>query len=129
IYKDDLNDPEQARGTFKEFLKRYPHNRLGADARDAIADLDKAAADEKAADSDNKAAKTAPPAKPVDKDKASKNATTADTSSSSAPARPADKSDKTTDNDGESLPRVTGIRHWSTPDYTRVAIDVEGDVK
>ena len=27
------------------------------------------------------------------------------------------------------LPRVTGIRHWSTPDYTRVAIDVEGDVK
>ena len=27
------------------------------------------------------------------------------------------------------LPRVTGIRHWSTPDYTRVAIDVESDVK
>jgi len=27
------------------------------------------------------------------------------------------------------LPRVTGIRHWSTPDYTRVAIDVEKDVK
>ena len=24
---------------------------------------------------------------------------------------------------------VTGIRHWSTPDYTRVAIDVEGEVK
>jgi N-acetylmuramoyl-L-alanine amidase len=27
------------------------------------------------------------------------------------------------------LPRVTGIRHWSTPDYTRVAIDVEAEVK
>ena len=26
-------------------------------------------------------------------------------------------------------PRVTGIRHWSTPDYTRVAIDVESEVK
>ncbi len=25
--------------------------------------------------------------------------------------------------------RVTGIRHWSTPDYTRVAIDLEQDVK
>ena len=25
--------------------------------------------------------------------------------------------------------RVTGIRHWSSPDYTRVAIDVEGEVK
>jgi N-acetylmuramoyl-L-alanine amidase len=27
------------------------------------------------------------------------------------------------------LPRVTGIRHWSTPNYTRVAIDLEGEVK
>ncbi|MFY9560579.1 MAG: N-acetylmuramoyl-L-alanine amidase, partial [Terriglobales bacterium] len=27
------------------------------------------------------------------------------------------------------LPRVTGVRHWSAPDYTRVAIDVEKDVK
>ena len=26
-------------------------------------------------------------------------------------------------------PRVTGIRHWSTPDYTRVAIDLEEEVK
>ena len=24
---------------------------------------------------------------------------------------------------------VTGIRHWSTPDYTRVAIDVDREVK
>jgi N-acetylmuramoyl-L-alanine amidase len=27
------------------------------------------------------------------------------------------------------LPLVTGIRHWSTPDYTRVAIDLEQEVK
>ena len=26
------------------------------------------------------------------------------------------------------LPRVTGIRHWSTPDYTRVAIELEQGV-
>jgi N-acetylmuramoyl-L-alanine amidase len=25
-------------------------------------------------------------------------------------------------------PLVTGVRHWSTPDYTRVAIDLEGEV-
>ena len=24
---------------------------------------------------------------------------------------------------------MTGVRHWSTPDYTRVAIDVEQEVK
>jgi N-acetylmuramoyl-L-alanine amidase len=29
----------------------------------------------------------------------------------------------------EKFPRVTSIRHWSTPDYTRVAIDLEQDVK
>ncbi|HWR37831.1 MAG TPA: N-acetylmuramoyl-L-alanine amidase [Clostridia bacterium] len=28
-----------------------------------------------------------------------------------------------------ALPLVTGIRHWSTPDYTRVAIDLEAEVK
>lgn len=28
-----------------------------------------------------------------------------------------------------SRPTVTGIRHWSTPDYTRVAIDLESEVK
>ncbi|HWJ48751.1 MAG TPA: N-acetylmuramoyl-L-alanine amidase, partial [Candidatus Udaeobacter sp.] len=27
------------------------------------------------------------------------------------------------------LPRVTAIRHWSNPDYTRVAIDLESEVK
>ena len=27
------------------------------------------------------------------------------------------------------LARVTGIRHWSTPDYTRVAIDLESEIK
>ena len=27
------------------------------------------------------------------------------------------------------LPLITGIRHWSTPDYTRVAIDLEQEVR
>src|SRR5262249_27884898 len=26
-------------------------------------------------------------------------------------------------------PLVTGVRHWSTPDYTRIAIDLEDEVK
>lgn len=28
-----------------------------------------------------------------------------------------------------SLPLITGIRHWSTPDYTRVAIDLQEEVR
>ncbi len=37
IYQDDLNDPEQARATFKEFLHPYPQNRLVEDAQQAVA--------------------------------------------------------------------------------------------
>ncbi len=132
IYNDDLNDPEQARATFKEFLHRYPHNRLVEDAQQAIAEIDRQAEAKVAAE--NKAAtekKTGKDAgnkskngrdKDKDKDSADKEAETrADVSPQDAPeqnGRPAGR-----------LPRVTGIRHWSTPDYTRVAIDLEGEVK
>src|SRR5258708_30476120 len=47
IYKDDLNDPEQARGVFREFLHRYPQNRLVEDAQQAVAELDREAAAQK----------------------------------------------------------------------------------
>ena len=102
VYKDDLNDPEEARVTFAEFLHRYPRNHLADDARAALKEID---AD---ADDMEKAAGKAPgKARASDKDPA-------------ADAASARRS---------KLPRVTGVRHWSTPDYTRVAIDVEQDVK
>ncbi len=93
IYKDDLNDPEEARTTFENFLHRYPHNRLADDARAAVKEID-AEADEMERTAEKAAsgsAKTATPRR-------------------------------------SALPRVTGVRHWSTPDYTRVAIDVEQEV-
>jgi N-acetylmuramoyl-L-alanine amidase len=119
IYSDDLNDPEQARATFEEFLHRYPNNRLVEDARQAIADLDKQAA--------GKTAETRPPKEAesktsdgiADSQPASDKTDTAARAGAPAPQSPAP----------QSLSRVTGIRHWSTPDYTRVAIDVESDVK
>ena len=39
IYKDDLEDPEEALATFQEFLHRYPRNRLAEQAKAAVADL------------------------------------------------------------------------------------------
>ena len=39
IYKDDLDDSEQARSAFQEFLRRYPRHHLADDARHAIAEL------------------------------------------------------------------------------------------
>ena len=98
IYKDDLNDPEEARATFENFLRRYPRNHLADDARGAIKEID---AD--AEETERAAEQTAEKQRPG----AEQNA---------AIAR-------------RKLPRVTGLRYWSTPDYTRVAIDVEQDVK
>lgn len=117
IYKDDLDQPEAARATFQEFLRRYPHNRLADDAKQAIADLDQ----------DAEAAKAAGDERSPAKEKDSTPRTTA-TNSDDAKQEPT-KSEAAAPTPYGQLPRVTGIRHWSTPDYTRVAIDVEGDVK
>jgi N-acetylmuramoyl-L-alanine amidase len=102
IYKDDLDDPAKARASFQEFVKRYPRHHLAEEARKALAEPAQDAA------SKSKPTKTA-------KDGAADNST--------GDARAAE------DSKLSKLPRVTSIRHWSTPDYTRVAIDLEQDVK
>ena len=54
---------------------------------------------------------------------------------SKAESKPENKTENKTENRAESkadshrLPLLTSIRHWSTPDYTRVAIDLEQEVK
>ncbi len=131
IYKDDLDNPDEARASFQEFLRRYPHNRLADDARHAIAELKKDAVDpqkeaakreaekyQRAADAGAKSSKLA--AKPEAKVEAG-NDEAADAGDVSG--------DQAVDASSGKLPRVTSIRHWSTPDYTRVAIDLEQDVK
>ncbi len=131
IYKDDLNDPEQARGVFQEFLHRYPHNRLVEDAQQAIAELDRDAAVEKKAAAQKKLGK-----------EVADQTTAKDSPRRDVDSRPDSETGATTDSKTEAsaaesssgvraghLPRVTGIRHWSTPDYTRVAIDLESDIR
>src|SRR3984893_18565424 len=113
IYKDDLNDPEEARTIFEDFLHRYPRNRLADDARAAMKEID---AD---ADAMERAAqKAAGKQRPSSGTGDGSNGT--DAAVEFANAASARRS---------ALPRVTGVRHWSTPDYTRVAIDVEQEVK
>ncbi len=129
IYKDDLNDPAQARTVFQEFLQRYPHNRLVEDAQSAIAELDRDAQAEKTA-----AAKSAKSDKSgADKNKTAKDSASKDADQSLAQEESSRDSDRNSghnsDRNSNRMPRVTGIRHWSTPDYTRVAIDLESDVK
>ena len=110
IYKDDLNDPARARAVFEEFLRRYPRNHLAEEARKALAEPVQRATLKSKADDD------------------------ADDSAGSAKETAAKESfgnDPGTVTEAKTVtpPRVTGIRHWSTPDYTRVAIDLEQDIK
>ncbi len=113
IYKDDLNDPEEARTTFNDFLHRYPRNRLADDARSAVKEIDS-----EADEMEHAAQKAARKSK--SNSNAGTNASAGDDDSESTNTATARRS---------ALPRVTGVRHWSTPDYTRVAIDVEQEVK
>ena len=120
IYSEDLNDPDQARATFEEFLQRYPHNRLVEDAQQAIADLDRQASAEKKTETPQpkKAENDQDDEAAADSAAASEQTDEVSRAGATAPQPPSGH-----------LPRVTRIRHWSTPDYTRVAIDVESDVK
>jgi N-acetylmuramoyl-L-alanine amidase len=126
IYKDDLNDSEAARSTFQEFLRHYPHNRLADDARQAILELDQQAEAEKAGRT-----QPAPGVARSPKDATSPRdaGLGPDEIHASRASRAPSAKDESSEVHPGRLSRVTGIRHWSTPDYTRVAIDVEGDVK
>jgi len=112
IYKDDLNDPEEARTIFEDVLHRYPRNRLADDARSALKEID---AD--ASEMEHTAQKPARKRRSSNGNPGASASSNADDAAESASAR------------RSALPRVTGVRHWSTPDYTRVAIDVEQEVK
>jgi N-acetylmuramoyl-L-alanine amidase len=131
IYKDDLNDPDQAREVFQEFLHRYPQNRLVEDAQQAVAEIDREAAAEKKAEAHKKAGKEVAQKSKTAKDSPAKDADAQE--DARADAQPEPKTDaagkETPEARAGRLARVTGIRHWSTPDYTRVAIDLESDIK
>src|SRR5437016_3397137 len=111
IYKDDLGDAARARSSFQEFLRRYPKHRLAEQARRELTEPVQNASLKSHQDKDKNS---------VDQDNGS-----------------AKGNSVKEDNDEEGgaepttikLARVTGIRHWSTPDYTRVAIDLEQDIK
>jgi N-acetylmuramoyl-L-alanine amidase len=121
IYKEDLGDDEAAKVTFQEFLHRYPRHALAREAREALAELNRPAArnpveEARAAEkssADKELAKRAADEPPLE-------APAAQPDDSQPPPAPKKKA---------PLALVTGIRHWSTPDYTRVAIDVDAEVK
>ena len=112
IYKDDLHDKTRADAVFREFLQHYPHNQFAEQARKAIEEpLEKATLK-------TPLKKPATP-EPKDADAAEDDQSVAGDAKENGPVEA---------QAGKPV-RVTGIRHWSTPDYSRIAVDLDGDVK
>ena len=133
IYRDDLGDNAKAKDTLDEFLKHYPHSHLAEEAKQALGDIE---AEARAPQS--KKGKKAEQAEKRERrgtkdDTALPDLTATDQASAkrdsaaNATAIDAKQTDRPREAHGRVL--VTGIRHWSTPDYTRVAIDLEDEVK
>ena len=112
IYHDDLHDKAQADAAFQEFLHRYPRHPLAAEARKSLAEPVQQAAVKTFGPPQAK--KSAKPAK-TEQDDSGDGAEQSD-STAAGPAK-------------GSISRVLGVRHWSTPDYTRIAIDLDQPVK
>jgi N-acetylmuramoyl-L-alanine amidase len=129
IYRDDLDDAKQAKATFEDFVKRYPGNSRAQEARKAIAEIDnpsvarspfqaKTPRQRAGRQKSLRAAEEIPKA-PIADD------------TPDVPAQPQQQDAASVSNDSQPhrLARLTGIRHWSTGDYTRIAIDLEQEVK
>jgi N-acetylmuramoyl-L-alanine amidase len=124
IYKDDLEENDKARETFQEVIRRYPHLQLAADAREAIAEMDQPVRGKQRSRNGH-----ATEAKPQDTRGVDLRGT--DSRVPDAKAQETQQVEVSSEAPAprSTLPLVTGIRHWSTPDYTRVAIDLEQEVK
>jgi N-acetylmuramoyl-L-alanine amidase len=138
IYKDDLEDPEEALTTFEEFLHRYPRNRLSDQARQAVTELKQQARRQPKTTSPKTAAQREAEKYQRAADAVRSTKTETPKTELKAEARSGQDLDSREDDedqdanaasDSGELSRVTSIRHWSTPDYTRVAIDVEQDIR
>ena len=118
IYQDDLKDPAQAKAAFEEFLRRYPHNHLADDARKALSQPVQQAGLRSKGGNDSDDDSGAPHGR------AGKEASAKTPNASAAMASDAEDADE-----NRQPSHVTSIRHWSTPEYTRIAIGLEKNVK
>jgi len=157
IYQDDLGDPAAAAAAFQEFVRRYPRHHLARDARQAIIALNHPDAPSRKVEPDKTVAETqSTPAPGTDKDRSAHNDSDDEASDSlssssqanasadgnavaknvsategkdSAPNDDRNQSEQAANAPRTKLARVTGIRHWSTRDATRIAIDVDNSIE
>ena len=113
IYKNDLGDDPDARVAFEELIRRYPHSQS---AQEAQADLGSPVQQASLANGEAGRARGT--------DLKLERGPSAQDDAAAAPA------EQSVSKDGaEKTVQVTAVQYWSTPDYTRVAVDLEQDVQ
>lgn len=167
VYLRDLDDPDNARLAFEQFLKLYPESPLASEARIELRNLRHVPRGEhkNSLVAENKSPESVPaisaPSKRLPRHRSdsqpaqAREKSTKEVQNKDVPARAKaqelSESDLSPQPAGSTaaeparvneadlntpplprrghLPLVTGIRHWSTPVYTRVAIDLEQEVQ
>lgn len=127
IYRDDLHDSGDAAAKFEEFLAAYPKNGLAERARIELADLKDSPPQTPAAAVPQPAPPQTAAAAPDAGSVAAPAAGEARTVVASMPESKVSQADS--EPPSGAITRVTGIRHWSTPRYTRIAIDLGDEVR
>lgn len=124
IYQRDLGDEADARGALEELIRRYPHSQSAGTARIELDSLSREA--------DLKIAQADDSGQAGDTSLSSSSASPLPISSKPVSSRVVSTKDLASDdsNDpGNRVVRVTGVKHSSNPDYTRITIDLEQDVQ
>jgi N-acetylmuramoyl-L-alanine amidase len=120
IQKENLDRPDDAEVTFKEFLRRYPKSNKADGAREALKEIADAREDQKQQEAEAKAAAAEAKAAAA---AAAKNAKEAD-------AVPAIKGQIVEQRETSGrTPRVTEIRTWNAEDHTRIVVTLEDTIK
>jgi N-acetylmuramoyl-L-alanine amidase len=134
IYRHDLSDRDNAKERFQQFLSVYPDNPLAEQARIQLNDIlaeeqprsgKKSAVTASAASRQSAPAMTPPPIVPQQV-QAPVHPPAAMTPAPIA-ATPDPQPVSVAETNGK-IALVSGIRHWSTPVYTRIAIDLQSQV-
>jgi N-acetylmuramoyl-L-alanine amidase len=102
IYKNDLGDVADGQAALEELVRQYPKSQSAQKAREELSSLQ--------------------PAEPASESQESVKL------SANHPRKKSSRENSATAVD-KDLVQVTAVEHWSTPDYTRVTVDLEQDVE
>lgn len=129
IQKDDLRDATSAQKTFEQFLQLHPHSAHAAEVRASLAEIKSGNQSARKAVASASETSAQPSVQPVTQKPARNVPNAAD----SAPPTQLISNQELTQVMEPPIPgrivEIRDIKAWTTPDYTRVVISLDGPVK